>query len=237
MLERDILSGYLSGEVVACVSVCGFGPIAAACHTAWSIAQQSPRRAFLLGAAGAYGEALPLGSATQFRRVGLYGIGIGSGAGYRTVEQIGFRADGSRAGDGFVKSTMLMLDYAPASPNEDCLLTVCSAATDQVEVEYRLEHFPWAAAEDMEGFGVALACGRFNVPLCIIRGISNVAGDRERQHWQIEQALRSACATVHGTPERLDRTESSLIFNRENLEYKSAFGNGDLDNVADLLAQ
>lgn len=51
---------------------------------------------------------------------------------------------------------------------------------------------PAAAAEDMEGFAVAMACRLRGVPLDIVRGISNAAGDRDRSHWQVSAALEAA---------------------------------------------
>jgi hypothetical protein len=49
----------------------------------------------------------------------------------------------------------------------------------------------------MEGFGAALAClehhGQTGNPISfgMIRGISNVAGDRVKTHWQIPPALNA----------------------------------------------
>jgi futalosine hydrolase len=41
----------------------------------------------------------------------------------------------------------------------------------------------------MEGSAVAQACFRFNVPMVECRGMSNIAGDRDKGHWQIEKAV------------------------------------------------
>jgi futalosine hydrolase len=46
----------------------------------------------------------------------------------------------------------------------------------------------------MEGFAVAAACRLAGVPLDIVRGISNTAGDRDTSGWQIEAACRAAAA-------------------------------------------
>ena len=46
----------------------------------------------------------------------------------------------------------------------------------------------------MEGFAVAVACRLAGVPLKIIRGISNHAGDRQHSRWKITEALLSAAA-------------------------------------------
>jgi futalosine hydrolase len=72
------------------------------------------------------------------------------------------------------------------------LLTTCAAAAEEAQVEARLERFPAARAEDMEGFGVACACRLAAVPLRIVRGISNRVGDRDAEHWKLAPALASA---------------------------------------------
>jgi futalosine hydrolase len=47
-------------------------------------------------------------------------------------------------------------------------------------------------AEDMESFSVALACLACKVPLTIVRGISNQAGDRNKSRWVVAPALKAA---------------------------------------------
>ena len=44
----------------------------------------------------------------------------------------------------------------------------------------------------MEGFAVAMACRLQNIPLEIIRGISNVAGDRDKSNWRVADAMGAA---------------------------------------------
>lgn len=51
-----------------------------------------------------------------------------------------------------------------------------------------------AYAENMEGSAVVHACFRFGVPVAEIRGISNIAGNRNRRDWR----LRAAVAHCHG---------------------------------------
>jgi futalosine hydrolase len=48
----------------------------------------------------------------------------------------------------------------------------------------------------MEGFAVALAAQRFGVRLTIVRGISNVAGDRDQSRWRLGEALTAARAVI-----------------------------------------
>ncbi|NDC63000.1 MAG: hypothetical protein EBZ59_03230 [Planctomycetia bacterium] len=74
----------------------------------------------------------------------------------------------------------------------DLLLTVCAAAAAAEDVRLRKRAFPDAMAEDMEGFAVALACRLRGVPVGIVRGISNTAGDRDTARWQVGAALDAA---------------------------------------------
>ena len=74
------------------------------------------------------------------------------------------------------------------------LLTVCAASANESDAALRLARHPDATAEDMEGFGVAVACYFGGVRLQIIRGISNRAGDRDKRNWNIDGALHAASA-------------------------------------------
>ncbi len=71
------------------------------------------------------------------------------------------------------------------------LLTGCTASADATEANQRTRRYPDATAEDMEGFGVALACHLHGIPLTIIRGVSNTAGNRDHHQWQIPLAMKS----------------------------------------------
>ncbi len=71
------------------------------------------------------------------------------------------------------------------------LLSVCSASGTVEDERRRLNQHPNAAAEDMEGFAVALACRLAGVELEIMRGISNRVGDRNKSHWKMAEALEA----------------------------------------------
>jgi futalosine hydrolase len=44
----------------------------------------------------------------------------------------------------------------------------------------------------MEAFGAALACHLAGVPLVVVRGISNHAGERDATRWRVREALAAA---------------------------------------------
>lgn len=169
-------------------TVIGFGPIAAAAAaSALAQALADGGALLLVGIAGRYPTGPAIGAAAEFGRVALDGVGANGPSGLLTPEALGFPQ--WRDGSGEVGDA---LDLAGEGPE---LLTVCAAAGGAGDVEARLERRPGAVAEDMEGFGVALAGRMAGVPVRVVRGISNEAGDRDVARWRIDDAM-AAAATI-----------------------------------------
>jgi futalosine hydrolase len=206
--ERDLIEPVVAaaGTVAIRVELCGFGPIVAAARTAQLIAADRPTHVLLVGIAGRLADGLAIGSAYVFDRVACHGVGAGSGAAFIPAEALawsqwpGDESDpATRIGDELPCSS----SRAAAAPRAGLLLSGCAASASEADVQARLRLFPGAVAEDMEGFAVAAACRLAGVPLDIVRGISNTAGDRDLSHWQIEAACRAAAelaATLLGDP-------------------------------------
>lgn len=164
------------------VQLCGFGAIAAAARAGQLLVEQKPDRVFLIGIAGAIGTTLKIGEATAFTEVACYGIGAGTGVHHQTPNDIGWN-------QWVGIHDVIQLGTARG---ERRLLTVAAASGSHGDVQLRLDRFPGAIAEDMEGFSVAMACQIADVPLTIVRGVSNVAGDRNVQNWSIDDAIEAA---------------------------------------------
>ena len=166
------------------IALCGFGVIAAAARTADLLALRKPDRVFLLGIAGAIGNTLSIGKASVFSEVACYGIGAGTGVDHKTANDMGW-TQWPGVHDVIHLGTVKGLKR---------LLIVAAASDGHGDVQLRADRFPGAIAEDMEGFAVAMACQIADVPLTIVRGISNVAGDRDSKNWNIQGALQAAAA-------------------------------------------
>jgi futalosine hydrolase len=185
---------------LAQVERCGFGPVAAAARTAQLLARLRPARALLVGIAGAYdGEHLPIGEVFEPRSVAIDGVGVGEGAGLVAPPRLGFpqwpgipTADAREGGTGGTRAIYDRLELAAGARAAGLLLTTCAASADAAQAAVRRERFPDAVAEDMEGFAVATACALAAVPLRIVRGISNVVGQRDPESWRIPAALSAA---------------------------------------------
>jgi futalosine hydrolase len=188
--ERQQLTALPGFAVDARCELCGFGPVAAAARAATVVARHRPDRVMLIGIAGTYSPAaLAIGTATVFDSVTMHGVGVGAGAGFISAAALGFhhwQEDQSPASD---LDTLSLSTVGTAAAG---LLTCCTASVDAEEADLRRRQYPHVSAEDMESYGVALACRLAEVPLAVVRGLSNEVGDRELVRWRIREALEAA---------------------------------------------
>jgi futalosine hydrolase len=203
LVPTELERGFIAPAVAAaCGSairseLCGFGPVVAAARTAQLIAEHRPDSVLLVGIAGRISDRLTIGEAYAFERVACHGVGASSGEAFVPAEALGWPQwpgdpVGVEAGIGDVIDCGAA--GAAASSAAGLLVTACAASASEADVADRLRLFPAALAEDMEGYGVALACRLAGVPLRIVRGISNTAGDRDKRQWRITDALEAAAA-------------------------------------------
>lgn len=165
------------------IALCGFGLAAAGAGAARAIAADPGAASdgvVLVGAAGTFDAGRhPVGSAAIAGVVRCVGIGAGTGAAHRSAAELGFAdSDAIVLGDGVE------------------LLSVAAAAGSPEEAATRRARHPGAAGEEMEGYAVAVAARLCGVGLTIVRGFSNVAGDRDRSRWRMEEALARAAGLV-----------------------------------------
>ncbi|MFE5122300.1 futalosine hydrolase [Streptomyces sp. NPDC056669] len=71
------------------------------------------------------------------------------------------------------------------------VLTVSTVTGSAERAAELLRRHPQAAAEAMEGFGVAEAAAAQSVPALEVRAISNTVGPRDRAAWRIGEALEA----------------------------------------------
>ena len=150
------------------------------------------------GIAGAYdGSSYPAGMALEFDEVAIDGIGVGEGERLVGPEALGFPQWPGLA-RAHAHPILVPLPLATDRPRSTprLLLTTCAASAHGAQASCRRRRFPTAIAEDMEGFAVATAYALDNVPLRIVRGISNLAGDRAPENWRLPAAFAAARAVV-----------------------------------------
>jgi len=182
------------------VTLCGFGPIAAAARTAELVATLRPSRVVLVGIAGTFDpELLPIGRALEFDAVAVEGIGAGEGRSLAGPAALGFPQWPGSASAEAIHDRIVLAASRVRDPERlrdpartALLLSTCAASASPEQAALRRERFPEALAEDMEGFAVAFACALAGVPCHVVRGVSNVVGNRNPAHWRIPAALAAA---------------------------------------------
>lgn len=190
--ERHLLELGGFPSALGALERCGFGPVSAAARCAQRLAEDRPARVLLIGIAGSLEpQRTPVGSAGDFSAVRLEGVGAEAvGAEERADEPI---HPPSRLGlpqwDG---EEAPVFEELPLPGSGGTLLTVCAASGTPARAAQRRRSAPAATAEDMEAFGVALACHLQATPLVVVRGISNVAGQRDPRAWRVREALSAA---------------------------------------------
>ena len=70
-------------------------------------------------------------------------------------------------------------------------LTVSTVTGTDTTARRLLNRYPGAVIEAMEGFGVAMAAAKCNIPMIELRTVSNLVGPRNRDQWRLEKALSS----------------------------------------------
>jgi futalosine hydrolase len=178
LVPTELEAGMMTAPLPTPLALCGFGLAEAGVRAAHAIATH-PAAAdgvILLGAAGTYdARAYPVGSAIVAGRVRCHGIGADG----RSPEALGFGAP----------------EVLPLAGDGPEIISVAEASHAEAAAEIARSH-PAAAAEEMEGYAVALAARAFGVDLWIVRGISNVAGDRDVSGWALPEAIQAACMRI-----------------------------------------
>lgn len=187
------------------LAICGFGPVASAARCASLLSQGDYSQVLLIGLAGRLNPLLTIGEAYQFSSVICHGIGAGEGPEHRSAQSLGWNHwSGSPSvgvpGPDVSITDRLVLEYHQNSmqrspqlgETEITLLSVCSASGSRAEAAERIDRYPNVSGEDMETFSVAVACHMLGIPLTVLRGISNEAGDRDHSRWKTKLAMNSA---------------------------------------------
>jgi nucleoside phosphorylase len=105
---------------------------------------------------------------------------LGIDAGGRSPAELGFAAG----------------DELPLEGDGGLALSVATASDSIEQADDRRRRHPQAAIEEMEGYSVAVAAMLAEVPCAMVRGVSNLAGDRDIAGWQLDRALRAVAGAL-----------------------------------------
>lgn len=177
----------------------GAGPAAAAAATAFALAsaprspgapasEPSPPGPYGLvvsaGIGGAFTPLTPLGSLVVASDIVAADLGADTPDGFLPVTALGFGRDRFTPPPALVREVAAAAGAAPGP-----VLTVSTVTGTAERAADLLAAHPGALAEAMEGFGVAEAAARADVPVLELRAVSNAVGPRDRDAWRIGDAL------------------------------------------------
>ncbi|MFE3825835.1 futalosine hydrolase [Streptomyces sp. NPDC059092] len=171
----------------------GVGPTAAAVATATALAASPYDPPYHLvvsaGIGGGFLPHAPIGSLVVADSMIAADLGADSPDGFAAVEELGFGRSVHRPPAELAARMAAVLNAGPAllAP----VLTVSTATGTAARAAELTARHPRAAAEAMEGYGVAEAAAVHGVPCTEVRAISNAVGPRDRPSWRIGQALES----------------------------------------------
>ena len=198
----------------------GIGKVNAAAITAAALSRVASGEVWNVGCAGAYcGSGLEVGDVLISDNCLLADEGILTRNGPAPLSEIGIPlvvknglafCDAFPAGES-LGSAQKILSRSPFSDNAFRLrygpsLTVGMTSGDLQTASARFHRFQ-ALAENMEGGAIAQTCLLFGVPFLEIRGISNVAGEREKACWDLRAAVDHCLAVVERLLEGYRRIE------------------------------
>ncbi|WP_432140044.1 futalosine hydrolase [Streptomyces sp. bgisy154] len=166
----------------------GVGPAAAAAATGAALALAAAREApydlvISAGIAGGFAPVAAMGSVVVADRVIAADLGCETPDGFLPVDRLGFGTSEHTCPPHLAAAVARALGAVHAP-----VLTV-STATGTEDRARTLRRHHAAAAEAMEGFGVAEAAAAHGIPMLEVRTVSNPVGPRDRAAWRIPDAL------------------------------------------------
>ncbi|MCX4982583.1 futalosine hydrolase [Streptomyces sp. NBC_00572] len=194
------------GRVRVDVLVGGVGPAAVAASTGTALAYASltgtenPRTenpygespyglVVSAGIAGGFRPLAPLGSVVVSSAVVAADLGAETPDGYLAVDELGFGRSVHPVPEALTGRVAAALDSGGRPYTVAPVLTVSTVTGTAGRAAELAGRHPGAAAEAMEGFGVAEAAAAYGVPVVEIRAVSNAVGPRDRAAWRIGEAL------------------------------------------------
>lgn len=187
--KQAVLKG-IGQHPIFIVKTAGVGPIEAAVQTTMALSQNTYTCVISAGIGGGFASHVELEQVVIASAIHAADLGAETMDGYSSIEALGFgksiiKTDHERS----LRLTKLLQErdipviYAP-------ILTLSTVTGTEQTAAKLQQRYPDAAAEAMEGFGVASAAKAFGIPALEMRAISNYIGPRDRDEWRIPEALQ-----------------------------------------------
>jgi len=192
--ERDAVLRGLQGDPRFKVIEAGVGPIEAAVRTATELALAADNRYELVisaGIAGGFNGVADVGSLVVASSIVAADLGAETPDGFLSLDELGFGSATIATDEGKSRQIVDALCAAKLPARYGPILTLATVTGSAATADKLALRVSGAAAEAMEGFGIAAAARHQSIPIVEIRAISNAVGPRDRSAWRIKDALQA----------------------------------------------
>lgn len=202
--ERDAVKERLISEHNIDIIVSGVGPAAAAAAATRSLVSKPYSLVINAGIAGGFPSRADLQSIVISTEIVAAELGVETPEGFCFVDELGFGTARFTVDPLLVSRLANKIKATGLNVSQGPILTVTTATGTEETAMERMDRVPGAAAEGMEGYGVAAAAQHFGIPVVEIRAISNKVGLRDRKAWKISEALESLAIASSILPEVIE---------------------------------
>lgn len=187
--EREAVQRGIGDNTRIRVIAAGVGQAAAAAGTAAELASGRYELVINMGIGGGFRDAAAIGSIVVASEIVAADLGAESAEGFLLIDELGFGSARAATEEAVSKQITAVLQAKGIAVAYAPVLTVSTVTGTAATAQALAARIPGAAAEAMEGFGVAAAAALMKLPVLEIRGISNAVGPRDRDAWRIKDAL------------------------------------------------
>lgn len=191
--ERDAVQRGLGHDSRFEFALAGVGLAAAAANGAMVLAEAAVPYDLVViaGIAGGFPGQAEIGSLVVASEIIAADLGVELLDGFSSLDDLGFGSTRISVAGDLAERLTAALTAAGLDARTAPVLTVATATGTAATAAQLAARVPGAAAEAMEGFGIATAAALRGVPVMEIRAISNAVGPRDRDAWRIGDALKA----------------------------------------------
>lgn len=187
--EKEAILRGLKQNPKIDVMLAGVGPVSAAAHTAKLLATEKYELVISTGIGGGFRGKAEIGTLVVSNLIAAADLGVETLEGFRRLEDLGFGTTQVQIELSLAARVVEALQSAKLDVVTGPIITAATATGTAESAEERARRVLGAAAEGMEGYGVAFAAQIFDIPVLEIRAISNGVGPRDRSAWRIHEAF------------------------------------------------
>ncbi|NOU77215.1 futalosine hydrolase [Paenibacillus sp. LMG 31458] len=189
--ERDAVQRGLGHDSRFEFALAGVGIAAAAVNGAIELAKAEYDLVIIAGIAGGFVGQAEIGSLVVASEIIAADLGVELLDGFSSLDELGFGSTRVGVAADVAERVTAALLAAGLPAQMAPVLTVATATGTAATAAALAARVPGAAAEAMEGFGIATAAQQRGVQVLEIRAISNAVGPRDRDAWRIGDAFKA----------------------------------------------